>query len=478
MLSGSGYLAAIVESSNDAIIGKDLAGIIMSWNRAAEQIFGYTADEMIGRSIVTLFPPGRLHEEVLIAESIRQGIRIEHHESVRRRRDGTDFPVSLTVSPILDAQGGVIGASKILRDISARVASERALALSEAEFRASFEGAAVGKLMAEPQSRRILRANHAFIRMLGYEDARELVGQTYTDLTWREDKAADTAGYTQLLKGQSDAHVAEQRVTRRDGTPLWVRVSATLARVADSPHPVFAVFAVEDIDERYKAQAELLQAKTELERVVVERTAALAERNLLLREVYHRVKNNLQIVDGLIMMHAQKLDDGPAKRALAGLRGRIFALGLVHQQLMGSGDLRTFDVAPFLTELSNNILDGGAPENIELCIEAFPLQVGLDFAVPLGLLVTELVTNSLKHAFAGGPGKISVILQYDGAGKIILTVSDNGQGLSGKADGIPSRAGLGTGIVRSLVAQLEGTMAIRYEGGTTTQIRINVPEPS
>jgi PAS domain S-box-containing protein len=478
VLSGPGFLAAIVESSGDAIIGKDLVGTILSWNHGAEQIFGYAADEVIGKNIRILFPPERLAEEALIAESIRHGTRIEHHESVRRRKDGTDFPVSLTVSPIRNAQGVIVGGSKILRDVSARVASERALEFSEAEFRASFEGAAVGKIMAEPQSRRILRANRALVRMLGYDDARALVGQTLADLTWGEDRAPDLFEYTRLLTGLSDAQLGEKRFRRQDGTPLWVRVSATLARVPENPLPIFAIIAIEDIDARYKAQAELLEAKTDLERVVVERTAALADRNLLLREVYHRVKNNLQVVDGLIVMQAHKLEDGAAKRGLASLRGRIFALGLVHQQLMGSGDLKTFDVAPFLDELSKNILEGGADDNIELSVETFPLQIGLDFAVPLGLLVTELVTNSLKHAFAGRPGKVTVMLKTDGAGKIILSVSDNGRGLGGRSDIAPVRGGLGAGIVKSLVAQLEGTMAISYEGGTTTQIALNVPEPS
>lgn len=274
------------------------------------------------------------------------------------------------------------------------------------------------------------------------------------EVTWPEDREADAAEYALLLSGGSDAHVRENRCIRNDGTPLWVRVSATLARVPESDQPILAVIAIEDIDERYHAQAELLEAKRDLERVVVERTAALTQRNLLLREVYHRVKNNLQIVDAMLMIQAHKIEDPVAKQGLLGLRSRIFALGLVHQQLTGSEDLQTFDVAPFLRALSSNILAGGSDANVTLKVESSPLKVGLDFAVPLGLLMTELVTNSLKHAFPTGEGNITVVLRPDADGQLVLIVSDDGEAQTGGGDGTRSNAGLGTGIVTSLVAQL------------------------
>ncbi len=471
------YLAVIVESSDDAIIGKDLTGTIRSWNRGAEAMFGYQANEMIGQSIRLLLSPDRLDEENLILDKIKVGEHTKHYETVRRSKDGTDIPVSLTVSPIRDARGAVVGASKILRNMSERRDAERALALSEAEFRASFEGAAVGKVLAEPETRRILRANHAFAHMLGYEPG-ELVGRTTPELTWAEDRVLDASKYADLLAGVSDAHVREQRYLCRDGTPLWVRVSATLARIPDSSQPTLAVIAIENIDARYRAQTDLLEAKQALEKVVEERTAALDQRNLLLREVYHRVKNNLQIVDGLLMLQAHKIEDPLAKQALLGLRSRIFALGLVHQQLMGSADLKTFDVAPFLRELSANILEGGADDMVKLFVDAHQLDVGLDFAVPMGLLVTELVTNSMKHAFPNGAGNISVILRPDGDGHVVLIVSDDGIVQSANATIEQSKTGLGAGIVKSLVAQLNGTMTIGSGPGTTTEIRTPMPTPS
>jgi PAS domain S-box-containing protein len=340
------YLSAIVESSDDGIIGKDLSGVIRSWNRGAEAIFGYSAADAIGRPITMLFPPDRLDEEAVILQRIRSGERVEHYETLRRRKDGSDFPVSVTISPIRDAQGTIMGASKIVRDIS----------------------------------------------------------------------------------------------------------------------------------KQHMARTELLMAKQDLEQVVIERTNALAERDLLLREVHHRVKNNLQVVAALVVLQARKVDDPQAREALMGLHARVLALGLVHQQLMGSSDYRTFDVAPFLRELMDNVVGGAGGDGIELTVDACPLDVGLDFAVPLGLLVTEIVTNSLKHAFPDGAGQISVVLRPAAEGRFALVVSDDGRGRSQEASSA-AKAGTGLTIVGRLVAQLRGEMATRHDGGTTTEILFPRLEP-
>ena len=116
----SAYLADLVDSSDDAIIGKTLEGTVASWNRGAERIFGYTAEEFLGQPITVLIPPDRLDEEPKIIERLRRGERIEHFETVRRRKDGQEVDVSLTISPIQDAAGKIIGISKIVRDISER----------------------------------------------------------------------------------------------------------------------------------------------------------------------------------------------------------------------------------------------------------------------------------------------------------------------------------------------------------------------
>lgn len=219
---------------------------------------------------------------------------------------------------------------------------------------------------------------------------------------------------------------------------------------------------------------DLDQAKAELEAVVQEKTEALQQRDLLLREVYHRVKNNLQIVDSIITMQESRLADPDAKTSLQSLRSRVYALGLVHQQLMSSHDLKTFDIAPFLKELAENVVASGATGQIDLDVEACELPVNLDYAVPLGLLVTELVTNSIKHAFENGDGKISVTLARSGNdGNIEVTVSDNGRG--DKEKDTVSRTGLGKKLIQGLVRQLQGKMDIQWHNGTTAKVTLPMP---
>ena len=131
------HFAAIVAGSDDAIVAKDLDSIVQSWNPAAQRIFGYAADEIVGRSITMLIPQDRQHEEVEFINRLRQGERIEHFKTIRQRKDGELFPVSVSISPIRDRAGQVIGASKIARDITAeqRAAEQQRLLLSEMKHR-------------------------------------------------------------------------------------------------------------------------------------------------------------------------------------------------------------------------------------------------------------------------------------------------------------------------------------------------------
>jgi len=225
------------------------------------------------------------------------------------------------------------------------------------------------------------------------------------------------------------------------------------------------------------ALAELQQVRTSLELTVQERTDALKQRDLLLREVYHRVKNNLQVVDSVIVMQMGSLERDADKQFLHALRQRIYALGLVHQQLMGSADLQTFDFAPFLKELAENMVLAGASGDIILDIDACALQVDLDFALPMGLLVTELVQNSLKYGFPSGSGRLSVSVTRDEAQRqVVVTVADDGPGLPPDAGNEkPRGTGIGKRLMQGLLQQLRGHMIVDGNRGMVT--RLILPEP-
>jgi PAS domain S-box-containing protein len=151
-------MAAIVESSDDAIISKDLNGIITSWNKGAEKLFGYAAAEAIGKPVTILIPPGRLNEEPYILEHLRRGERVDHYETVRRRKDGSEIDISLTVSPVGDKSGKVIGASKIARDISSRRQAEERLKEALARERE-----------ARGEAERANRSKDEFIALVSHE---------------------------------------------------------------------------------------------------------------------------------------------------------------------------------------------------------------------------------------------------------------------------------------------------------------------
>ncbi len=386
--------------------------------------------------------------------------------SARRAPSQADVPTAvserLSELEVLNA--------RLTAALEEKTRAQQALAHSEAHFRAAFESHAVGQAHYDPVTGVTIRANQAFANMLGYEP-QELIGKTAAELTHPEDRGRGR--YEELMGGEVDSYAREKRHLRKDGSVVWGRASASLVRSPETGEPVLLVSVVEDIDDRHRALVALEQAKRDLELMVEQRTAALAQRDLLLREVYHRVKNNLQVVDGLLLMQSRRLTDPEARVSLDSLRGRVFALGLVHQQLMGSQDLETFDIAPFLEELSRHLLDGGGGNGITLDVRAAPLRVGLDFAIPLGLLVTELVTNSLKHGFPHGRGAIEVALDEADAGQLVLCVSDNGRGYDPTAR--PAATSLGATIIDGLVRQLRGEMTVEAEVGTRTIVRLPAP---
>jgi PAS domain S-box-containing protein len=165
-LEAQAHLTAIVASAEDAIISKDLQGIIRSWNKGAERLFGYTAEEIIGKSVMLLIPEGRRDEEPRILERIRAGERLEHYETVRRRKDGTEIEISLTVSPITDPTGQVIGASKIARDITERKRAEELVRETQQRYRHMVHALPAAVYTCDAQGR-VLLYNEAAVDLWG-----------------------------------------------------------------------------------------------------------------------------------------------------------------------------------------------------------------------------------------------------------------------------------------------------------------------
>ncbi len=244
------WLSAIIDSAEDAIISKTLEGVITSWNKGAERVFGYTAAEIVGQPVTMLIPEEHLDEEPAILARIRAGERIEHYETVRRRKDGTLIDISLTVSPIRDADGRVIGASKIARDISERRDAEATLREQAEVIRQAYDA-----IFLRDSSNAITLWNRGAERTYGYTQA-EALGRSPHELLKTVPPVPLEEIYASL---RSEGYwEGELRHTRKDGEQLVVE--SRWATVRDGRDNVTSVLEItRDVTERRRAEERLLR---------------------------------------------------------------------------------------------------------------------------------------------------------------------------------------------------------------------------
>jgi len=248
--TASQLLRAIVEFSEDAIVSKDLNGVITSWNKGAERLFGYTAAEVIGQPVTILMPPERMNEEAGILAEIRQGRCIEHYETVRRRKDGTLLNISLTVSPIKDAQGKVVGVSKIGRDITERAQAREHLEQTVSERTAQLQDA-VAELEAFSYSiahdmRAPLRAMHSYSRFLeeDFSEALPMQGKTYarriaSGAERLDALITDVLNYSKISRGEMVLETLDVEKITRDIIDSYPNLAESCATIlVRSPIPL------------------------------------------------------------------------------------------------------------------------------------------------------------------------------------------------------------------------------------------------
>ena len=256
------WLAAIIESADDAIISKTLEGVITSWNQGAQRIFGYTAEEVIGRPVTILIPEDHLDEEPAILARLRAGERIEHYETVRVRKDGTLVDISLTVSPIRSSDGRIIGASKIARDITVRRRAEETRRLLSAIVESSDDA-----IMSADMELKIASWNAGAEKIFGYSAA-EVLGQDATIITPPEQVAEARARFERLKHELVPQHF---ETVRRAKDGRLVSVAITLSPVTDAAGNLRAISAVaRDItaakraEEQLREQAEIIETVNRL----------------------------------------------------------------------------------------------------------------------------------------------------------------------------------------------------------------------
>ena len=426
------HLVAIVESSDDAIISKDLNGVIQTWNVGAERLFGYSEEEAIGRPVTIIFPPGRENEEPGILSRIERGERIDHYETVRRRKDGSLVDISLTVSPMRDSSGAIIGASKIARDITERRAVQRKLEESRRHLQDLLAAIPAAIYTTDAQGR-ITYFNQAAVELVGRTPT---IGSDEWCVTWKmfnpdgTPLPHDQCPMAVALKEGRAIRNAEAIAERPDGTRVPFIPYPTPLRDA-SGRIVGAINMLVDISERRQAET---------------------QQRLLLDELNHRIKNNMQMLLSLLTSANRNASSEEAKRVLGEARGRIAAMAAAQRVLYGRADVNRFDGGEFLSAVCKT-MQQTLPAQVNITCGPAAGVLPNDAAMPLALIVNELVTNAVKH---GVKDEVRVSLT-ESDGELLLSIEDDGEGFDLNA---VRRTSSGLQLVSGLARQLQGSFEV------------------
>ncbi|MCK1513904.1 PAS domain S-box protein [Bradyrhizobium sp. 190] len=430
-------LAAIVQSSDDAIISKDLEGIIQTWNNGAVRLFGYHQDEVIGQPITLLIPPDRQDEEPRILALIRNGERIHHFETIRRRKDGSLIDISLTLSPIRDRAGRIVGVSKIARDITKRKIAEASLQESERRLQ-ELLAAIPAAIYTTDAEGRITYFNQTAVEFAGRTPT---LGSDEWCVTW---KLYNPDG-TFLPHDQCPMAIA-----LREGRP--VRGAEAVAERPDGTRVPFIPFPTPLRDASGKITGAINMLVD-----LSERKQAETQQRLLLNELNHRTKNNMQVLQSLLFGAARSAKSEEARRVLQEASGRIAAMAAAQRVLYGTTDAAKFSADQFLGAVVETVQQT-LPSDVKIVRTQASGILFNEIAMPLALILNELLTNAAKHgAKDGDTGSVRVGLT-ERDGRFELHVEDDGNGYDLSAvRNTSSGLRLVLGLARQLHADFEVT---------------------
>jgi PAS domain S-box-containing protein len=473
-------LAAVVRSSHDAIVAKDLNGIITDWNQSAERIFGYKAKEIIGKSILTLIPPDRHNEERDILERIGRGKSVEHYQTVRRRKDGRLIEVSLTISPVKNSAGKVVGASKIARDITKQKQAQRRLAEQARLLDLSNEA-----ILVRDKHDRIKYWNHGATELYGYS-ADEAVGKNSHKLLQTELPEPLEQIYKKL--DRDNRWSGELVHHHKDGSKIVVMSHWANDR-DESGKTAFVLETNSDITARKRAELALQKAKELLEKRVRERTSELHTANKELKSEIERRKGLegeiLTVSDREQQRLGQELHDGICQHLTAvAFMARSVAMRLRNHRVIDAADIdriaelvnsaagNTRDLSRALhrVDVDSGSLVRALQDLVDREIWRTPclLEVKPSFridddaaAAHLYRIAREAVINANKHARAR---EIVIKLERSRKG-MVLHVIDDGIGFSNDPK---LKKGLGCHIMNYRAQLMGGRLEIDSpkQGGT------------
>jgi PAS domain S-box-containing protein len=344
-----------------------------------------------------------------------------------------------------------------ITDITERKQDEQALRNSEAKHRLLFENANDAIFISDMKAR-ILAANPMAVRQLGYTHA-ELTSMTIFQVDAPEGAKRILERFARLMA--QGHYTFETEHLRKDGSCIPIEISA---RCITWEGQAAIMGICHDITARKIADET--------------RKASLQEKEVLLREIHHRVKNNMQVISSLLFLQATRAENEDARRPLIESQQRIMAMAMIHETLYGSQNLASIDLFDYLKSLVNHLQGVYNNKNdIRIILELDKVQLDINQAVPCSLILNELLTNAFKHAFpAGGKGTVHIKAYMTHAREVIMEVSDNGVGLPANLD-LSNVHSLGLKLIQGLLKkQLKGSLGVITEGGTAFLLRWPMPD--
>jgi PAS domain S-box-containing protein len=341
----------------------------------------------------------------------------------------------------------------IVRDITDRKRAEQELELQAVITRTMAEGIC----LVRAADGAIVYTNPKFDQMFGYS-AGELIGNQVSILNYQDEHTSASQVAQMIIQSILDRGEATYEVhnVKKDGTPFWCQ--ATASTFQHPEHGTVFVVIQQDITGRKQAEETI--------------TASLKEKEVLLQEIHHRVKNNLGIVSSLLQMQLRRIQDNEAANILRDSQNRIASIALVHEKLYRSQDLAKINFAQYISDLTAHLFASYnmRPHQIQLTIQVDEVCLNVETAIPCGLIINELISNALKYAFPNDRrGEIQVRLYQEGETMTTLLVRDNGRGLPPDFELKTART-LGMTLVQGLVQQLRGTIAINRQQGTEFKV--------
>ncbi len=445
----------LVEKAGIAILMDDVEGNFKYVNERYAKLFGYSEEEMMKLSIRDVV----FHGDVARVMRYHRN-RIQRKKAPSRyefrgiKKDGSLFYLEIDAQPV-KKRNRIIGTRCYIWDITDRVLAEKALRLSEEKYKTIAENVDVGIYRTTSgMNGRFIEANPSLVKMFGYKTKDDLMKVEVAKL-YHEPEARNLFQKKMLQEG----FVKNEEVLFRkeDGTPFLGSICAVAVKDERGKIKYFDGI-VEDITERKKAEEKL---KT-----------SLLEKEVLLREIHHRVKNNLQIISSLLNLQSRHIEDAAALDMFQESRNRVRSMALVHEKLYRSEDLAKVDFGEYVRSLGSHLFMayGVSSKSLELDVNVKDVFLDINTSIPCGLIINELISNSLKHAFKDREkGRISVGLKSNNNGQFKLVVSDDGVGLPKNLDVVKTNS-LGLQLVTMLIEQLQGKFAIDKKHGTSFEI--------